>query len=78
MCAGAIVHCRIRRVIFGCPDAKGGAAGGWINLLQSGVLNHQAAITSDVLGEDCLALLRSFFSEARAKAKAARESAAGD
>lgn len=78
MCAGAIVHCRIRRVIFGCPDAKGGAAGGWINLLQSGVLNHQAAITSDVLGEDCLALLRSFFSEARAKAKAARESAAGE
>lgn len=69
MCAGAIVHCRVRRVIFGCPDAKGGAAGGWINLLQSGVLNHQALVVPGVLGEECLALLRSFFAEARAKAK---------
>jgi len=40
MCAGAIVHCRVRRVIFGCHDAKGGAAGGFINLLRQPNLNH--------------------------------------
>src|SRR5713226_989917 len=44
MCAGAIVHTRLRRVIFGCVDVKGGAAGGWINLLQTKELNHRSDI----------------------------------
>lgn len=69
MCAGAIVHCRIRRVIFGCPDAKGGAAGGFINLLQTTNLNHRSEVTPGVLGGECLALLQSFFAERRAAAK---------
>jgi len=72
MCAGAIYHCRIRRVIFGCRDEKGGAAGGWINLLQTENLNHQSQITPDVLGEESVSLLKHFFAEARAKKAALR------
>src|SRR6188768_3945998 len=44
MCAGALVHTRIRRVVFALPDPKGGAAGGWINLLETDVLNHRCAV----------------------------------
>lgn len=65
MCAGAIVHTRIRRVIFGCPDAKGGAAGGFWNLLQTDNLNHRCEVSSGILGEDCVSLLKQFFAEAR-------------
>lgn len=62
MCAGAIVHCRPERVVFGCPDPKAGAAGGWINLLEaSPPLNHRCDILPGVLGEECLSLLQSFF-----------------
>ncbi len=68
MCAGAIVHCRPPRVVFGCPDAKGGAAGGWINLLDANPpLNHRCEVSSGVLGDECLALLQTFFREAREK-----------
>src|SRR5450432_627819 len=49
MCAGALVHVRMRRVIFGCADPRGGAAGGSLNLLQNRALNHQCEITSGVL-----------------------------
>lgn len=65
MCAGAIVHCRVRRVIFGCPDVKGGAAGGFWNLLQAPNLNHHCEISSGVLGEECVMVLKEFFAEAR-------------
>lgn len=66
MCAGAIVHCRPTRVVFGCSDPKAGAAGGWINLLESNPpLNHRCEVSSGVLGEESLALLQSFFREAR-------------
>ncbi|TLD68752.1 nucleoside deaminase [Phragmitibacter flavus] len=67
MCAGAIMHCRVRRVIFGCPDVKGGAAGGFWNLLQAANLNHRSEVTSGVLEEECVGMLKSFFKEARAK-----------
>lgn len=70
MCAGAILHCRIRRVIFGCGDPKGGAAGGLLNLLQQPTLNHHSEITPGVLEEESKHLLRSFFLEARSKKKA--------
>jgi tRNA(adenine34) deaminase len=66
MCAGAIVLSRLRRVVFGCPDPKGGAAGGWINLLQSDALNHRCEVTGGVLGEQSAALLRQFFGMKRA------------
>lgn len=65
MCAGAIMHCRIRRVVFGCPDAKAGAAGGFWNLLQAPNLNHRSEITSGVLSDDCVMMLKDFFREAR-------------
>lgn len=74
MCAGAIVHCRPDRVVFGCPDPKAGAAGGWINLLESNPpLNHRCDIQSGVLGEACLEILQNFFREARERKKADRE-----
>ena len=74
MCAGAIVHCRPDRVVFGCPDAKGGAAGGWINLLESNPpLNHRCDIVAGVLQDECVALLQSFFREARDRKKAERD-----
>ena len=72
MCAGAIVHCRIRRVIFGCGDHKGGAAGGFINLLQQPTLNHASEVTPGVLEEESKALLKHFFLEARTKKKAGK------
>ena len=68
MCAGAIVHCRPDRVVFGCPDLRAGAAGGWINLLEANPpLNHRCEATGGVLAEECVGLLQRFFREARAK-----------
>jgi len=61
MCAGALVHVRIQRVIFGCPDPRGGGAGGILNLLQMPSLNHRCEITGGVRGEECAKLLQSFF-----------------
>ncbi|MCB1077472.1 MAG: tRNA adenosine(34) deaminase TadA [Verrucomicrobiae bacterium] len=70
MCAGAIVHCRVRRVVFGCDDKKGGAAGGgFINLLQQETLNHQSTVTAGVLAEESRQLLKTFFVEARTKSR---------
>lgn len=65
MCAGALVNARVRRVIFGCHDARGGAAGGLLNILQMPTLNHRCAITSGVREEECGRLLKNFFSEKR-------------
>jgi tRNA(adenine34) deaminase len=65
MCAGALVHVRMRRVIFGCADPRGGAAGGALNLLQMPSLNHRCEISSGVLMEECAALLQSFFQARR-------------
>lgn len=70
MCAGALVHARLRRVIFGCSDLKGGAAGGLINILQMPQLNHRCEITKDVLAGESAAMLKDFF--------AARRSAVGE
>src|SRR5437762_13980585 len=65
MCAGALVHVRMRRVIFGCADPRGGAAGGIMNLLQMPSLNHHCEITSGVLMQECAGLLQSFFQARR-------------
>ncbi len=67
MCAGAIVHVRCARVVFGAPDPKGGAAGGAMNVLQFPTLNHRSAITSGVREDECRHLLKSFFQEQREK-----------
>ena len=65
MCAGALVHTRVRRVIFGCADPVAGAAGSMINLLQMSTLNHRCDIASGVLENECAAILRDFFRERR-------------
>jgi tRNA(adenine34) deaminase len=69
MCAGAIVHTRLARVVFGAADAKGGAAGSAMNLLQFPTLNHRCEITSGVREAECRALLKDFFGEQRRKPK---------
>jgi len=65
MCAGALVHVRIQRVVFGCADPKAGAAGSTMNLLQTQVLNHRCEITPGVLQNECAAILQSFFQKKR-------------
>ena len=65
MCAGALVHTRIRRVIFGCADPSAGAAGSVINLLQMPGFNHRSDIASGVLQHECAAILQNFFRERR-------------
>ncbi|MEY2467105.1 MAG: tRNA(adenine34) deaminase [Verrucomicrobiota bacterium] len=72
MCAGAIVHVRLARVVFGASDPKAGAAGSALNLLQFPTLNHRCQITSGVREEECRALLQTFFAEQRAQ-KSAKE-----
>ena len=66
MCAGALVHVRMKRVVFGCLSTKDGAAGSLMNLLQHPQLNHRCEITSGVLHDECAGLLQSFFRERRA------------
>ena len=70
MCAGAIVHTRLARVVFGASDPKGGAAGGALNLLQFPTLNHRCEITAGVRVDECAALLKSFFAAKRQANKA--------
>jgi tRNA(adenine34) deaminase len=67
MCAGAIVHTRIRRIIFGCADPRSGGAGGIINLLQHPALNHHCQITAGVLENECASILQEFFRKKRAQ-----------
>ena len=65
MCAGAIVHTRINRVIFGCADPVAGAVGSVMNLLQMPTLNHRCNIAAGVLENECAAILKDFFRERR-------------
>ena len=67
MCAGAVVHTRLERVVFGASDPKGGAAGSALNLLQFPTFNHECEITRGVREAECRELLRSFFLEQRQK-----------
>lgn len=67
MCAGAIVHARVGRLVFGAPDPKVGAAGGALNLLQFPSWNHRVEITAGVRQDECRSLLQGFFVEQRAK-----------
>jgi len=69
MCAGAIVHVRFGRVVYGAADPKGGAAGSALNLLQFPGLNHRCEITRGVREAECRELLLSFFAEQRARNK---------
>jgi tRNA(adenine34) deaminase len=68
MCAGAAVHARLARVVFGASDSKAGAAGSAMNLLQFPMLNHRCDITPGVREEECRLLLQRFFAEQRERA----------
>ena len=73
MCAGAMAHTRLARVVFGASDPKAGAAGGALNLLQSPTSNHRCQITSGVRETECCALLKNFFAEQRVSEKPERK-----
>lgn len=65
MCAGAMVHARVRRVVYATSDPRTGAGGSVFNLLQASQLNHQAEVCGGVLAEESAALLREFFQARR-------------
>jgi tRNA(adenine34) deaminase len=65
MCAGAVVHARIERVVYGAPDPKAGAAGSVFNLLQSASLNHRAEVIGGVMSDECGRMLQQFFQRRR-------------
>jgi tRNA(adenine34) deaminase len=61
MCAGAMVHARVRRLVFGATDPRAGAAGTVFNIVQHSALNHRLETTGGVLADECSTLLRDFF-----------------
>jgi tRNA(adenine34) deaminase len=65
MCAGALAGARIERLIYGCRDPKGGAAGSVIDILGSAAVNHRVEVVGGVLAEETAAQLRGFFAEKR-------------
>lgn len=65
MCAGAMLHARLKRVVYGAPDPKTGAAGSVFNLFAQPEFNHQTELVGGVLAEQCSALLKDFFAERR-------------
>lgn len=65
MCAGAIIHARVARVVFGAPDPKTGAAGSVFNVLDSDQYNHSVELLGGVLRDECATLLTGFFRQRR-------------
>ena len=65
MCAGALVHARVFRVVFGTADLRSGAGGSVVNILASDRLNHRCEITAGILQSECAALLEDFFKAKR-------------
>jgi len=65
MCAGAMIHARLARVVYGADDPKTGAAGGVFNLLADPAHNHRIEVNGGYLAEECAALLKDFFRQRR-------------
>ncbi|HZZ64263.1 MAG TPA: tRNA adenosine(34) deaminase TadA [Candidatus Baltobacteraceae bacterium] len=65
MCAGAIVAARVDRLVYGCPDPKGGAAGSVVDLVRHSLLNHRVEVTGGVLEAETAAQLQAFFKRRR-------------
>jgi tRNA(adenine34) deaminase len=72
MCAGAIVLSRVKRVVFGAYDPKGGCAGTLLNLLEFEKFNHQAEVVGGMLEKECGSLLTTFFRELRQRKKSGK------
>ena len=73
MCAGAMVHSSISRLVFGASDAKTGAAGSLIDVLHHPGMNHRVEITEGILAESCSAMLSDFFRWRREEKKALKK-----
>ncbi|OKP04000.1 hypothetical protein Xedl_01521 [Xenorhabdus eapokensis] len=73
MCAGAMVHSRIQRLVYGASDMKTGAAGSWIDILRHPGMNHQIEITGGVLAKECSTMLSAFFKQRREQHKALKK-----
>jgi tRNA(adenine34) deaminase len=65
MCAAALIHARVQRVVFGAWDPKAGGAGSVLDVFRAPQLNHRVDVFGGVLAEDCAALLQRFFAERR-------------
>ena len=69
MCAGAMMHARLARVVFGAADPKTGACGSIVNLFQQEKLNHHTEVVGGVMAQECGMLLKEFFAARRAAAQ---------
>lgn len=65
MCAGALVLCRVERIVYGAVDSKFGAAESIFNVVNNPALNHQLKVTAGILESECRKLLQKFFAECR-------------
>lgn len=65
MCAGAILHARVERLVYGAKDPCSGAAGSVTNMVESPFLNHRCRVTAGVLKDDCATILTKFFADRR-------------
>ncbi|HWK72959.1 MAG TPA: tRNA adenosine(34) deaminase TadA [Povalibacter sp.] len=65
MCAGAMVHARVKRLVYAATDPRAGAAGSVFNIVQHSALNHRLEITAGVMAEECGSMLREFFASRR-------------
>jgi tRNA(adenine34) deaminase len=65
MCAGAMVHSRVKRLVYAATDPRAGAAGSVFNIVQHSALNHRLEMTSGVMALECAAVLRGFFAARR-------------
>ena len=73
MCAGLLVHSRIKRLVYGADDAKTGAVNSVVNLVQHPQFNHQIEVTSGVLAQECGNKLSAFFKRRRKEIKVLRQ-----